>query len=230
MDKIPTPTDHQTAATDIATQLDEPTGHVIKQIERIIENLGEATAYESLAKAQALLAEGGILTQDGKRKRTPAGTYFFLVRGNITAAQHIAIWPEHRLPGHLRPPKYKPPRLPWSEARPLIASALLDPEGTAMSVKLTLIGRPGRIIEKEHVVITTLVSQITPSIPRGVPKAPEKPTVYLVFISRKQWDRVAKTIADDESAQLLVMGHPVLDQKTEAIVVLGQSVKIKDQK
>ena len=227
MSHVVQPQDPETAVIDIATQLDEPASHVVNQIQRIIEQVGVATAYDFLAKTQAVLAEGGILTQDKKRPRTPAGTFFFLVRGSISAAQHRAIWPDHRLPGHLRPPKNKPPRLPWAEARELFSAALHDPQGTAMSVKLSLIGRPGRIIEKEHVVITTLVSQDDPSIPRGVPKAPEKPMVYLVFISRKQWDKVAPKIAKDESAHLFITGYPVLDKKTEAIVVLGQSVKVK---
>jgi len=60
-----------------------------------------------------------------------------------------------------------------------------------------------------------------------VPKAPEAPVVYLVFIARKQWDRVAETLAADEADRLVVTGYPVLDKQTEAIVVLGQSVSTK---
>jgi hypothetical protein len=98
-----------------------------------------------------------------------------------------------------------------------------------MSAKLTLVGRQGKIIEKEHVIITTLTSDRAPSIRRGVPKAPESPVVYLVFIARKQWERVAKALAADEDDRLVVTGYPVLDKQAEAIVVLGQSVTMTSQ-
>jgi hypothetical protein len=217
------PQDPQTAAADIAAQLGESAPHVIGQIQRIVDHLGAETAYAFLDKTKQCLAEGGVLTHDGKRKRTPGGTFFFLVRGGVTAEQHQAIWPQHQLPGHLRPRRSKPPRLSWNEARAAIPDALSQ-QGTAMSAKLTLVGRPGKIIEKEHVIITTLTSDKAPSIPRGVPKAPETPVVYLVFIARKQWERVAEALAADEDDRLVVTGYPVLDKETEAIVVLGQSV------
>ena len=215
--------DPQTAAADIAAQLDESAPHVIGQIQRIVEHLGAEAAYGFLDKTKHCLAQGGVLTHDGQRKRSPGGTFFFLVRGGVTAEQHQAIWPQHQLPGHLRPRRTKPPRLTWDEARTAIPEALSQ-QGTAMSAKLTLVGRPGKIIEKEHVIITTLTSEKAPSIPRGVPKAPEAPVVYLVFIARKQWERVAESLAADEDDRLVVTGYPVLDKETEAIVVLGQSV------
>ena len=60
-----------------------------------------------------------------------------------------------------------------------------------------------------------------------MPQAPDAPVVYLVFIARKQWGRVAEALAADENDRLVVIGYPVLDKKTEAIVVLGQSVSTK---
>ncbi len=220
------PQDPPAAAADIAAELDEEKAHVILQIERIINHLGVEAAYAFLDQTKQCLSEGGVLTHDGKRKRSPGGTFFFLVRGGVTAEQHQAIWPQHQLPGHLRPRRTKPPRLTWDEARAAIPDALSQ-QGTAMSAKLTLVGRPGKIIEKEHVIITTLTSDRAPSIPRGVPKAPEAPVVYLVFIARQQWERVAEALAADEAERLVVTGYPVLDKQTEAIVVLGQSVSTK---
>jgi hypothetical protein len=220
--------DTQAVAAAIAAQLDESAPHVIGQIQRIVDYLGAEAAYGFLDKTKQCLAEGGVLTHDGQRQRSPGGTFFFLVRGGVTAEQHQAIWPQHQLPGHLRPRRTKPPRLSWEEARAAVPEALSQ-QGTAMSAKLTLVGRPGKIIEKEHVIITTLTSDTAPSIPRGVPKAPEAPVVYLVFIARQQWERVAEALATDENDRLVVMGYPVLDKETEAIVVLGQSVTTTSQ-
>jgi hypothetical protein len=136
--------DPQTAASDIAAQLGESAPHVIGQIQRIVDHLGAEAAYAFLDKTKQCLAEGGVLTHDGKRKRTPGGTFFFLVRGGVTAEQHQAIWPQHQLPGHLRPRRTKPPRLSWDEARAASPDALSQ-QGTAMSAKLTLVGRPGKM-------------------------------------------------------------------------------------
>ena len=227
-DKVEKTHDPETAVADIAAQLGESAPHVQKQIQRIVEHLGVATAYDFLDKTKQCLAEGGVLTHDGERKRTPGGTFFYLVRGGVTAAQHRAIMPQHQLPGHLWPRKIKPPRLTWDEAHALIPD-VLSQQGTAMSAKLILVGRPGKIIEKEHVIITTLTSDTAPAIPRGVPKAPDAPVVYLVFIARKQWDKVAEALAADEDDRLVVTGYPVLDKKTEAIVVLGRYVTLTSQ-
>ncbi|MFO7539269.1 MAG: hypothetical protein R6X32_14605 [Chloroflexota bacterium] len=101
----------QAATADIAAQLDESAPHVIGQIQRIVDHLGAEVAYGFLDKTKQCLAEGGVLTHDGKRKRTAGGTFFFLVRGGVTAEQHQIIWPQHQLPGHLRPRRSKPPRL-----------------------------------------------------------------------------------------------------------------------
>jgi hypothetical protein len=133
--------DSQTAAADIAAQLGESAPHVIGQIQRIVDHLGAKAACAFLDKTKQCLADGGVLTRDGQRKRTPGGTFFFLVRGGVTAEQHQAIWPQHQLPGHLRPRRTKPPRLSWDEARAAIPEALSQ-QGTAMSAKLTLVGWP----------------------------------------------------------------------------------------
>ena len=156
----------QAAAAAIAAHLEESAPHVIGQIRRIVDHLGAEAAYAFLDKTKQCLADGGVLTHDGNRKRSSGGTFFFLVRGGVTAEQHQAIWPDHQLPGHLRPRKTKPPRLTWDEARATIPDALSQ-QGTAMSAKLTLVGRPGKIIEKEHVIITTRTNDKALSIPRA---------------------------------------------------------------
>jgi hypothetical protein len=94
-DTVANSPDPQTAVTTIAAQLDESEPHVIGQIQHIVDHLGAEAAYGFLDKAQQCLAEGGILTHDGQRQRSPGGTFFFLVRGGVTAEQHQAIWPQH---------------------------------------------------------------------------------------------------------------------------------------
>ena len=63
-------------------------------------------------------------------------------------------------------------------------------------MNITLIGRPGRVVEKANVVLTSMQqkSDKAPSLPKGLPPLPDEPTTYIVYIARKQWRKVAKAI------------------------------------
>ena len=79
-------------------------------------------------------------------------------------------------------------------------------------MKITVIGRPARVVEQENVVIVGLRSTKVPTLPKGVP-APAAPTTdYAVFVSRKQWATVAEALQDPEDA-LIVEGFPSLDPR-----------------
>ena len=93
-------------------------------------------------------------------------------------------------------------------------------------MKLTLIGRPGKLIDKGQVMLTTMKSTKPPSLPKGLPKPPEQATTYIVFIAAKQWRRVAESIKDPEDA-LIVEGYPFFDERLKTIAVLAQSVTTK---
>ena len=54
--------------------------------------------------------------------------------------------------------------------------------------------------------------------------APAEPTVYLIFIARKQWQKVAAAAKQDENDRLIVAGYPALDKKLGVVGVLAQSV------
>jgi hypothetical protein len=49
-------------------------------------------------------------------------------------------------------------------------------------------------------------------------------TVYLTFIARKQWRKVAAALEADPEDRLIVEGYPALDKKLGVIGVLAQSV------
>jgi hypothetical protein len=238
-------TEMATAVADIAAQLGETKSYAIEQIERVVEELGVAAAYDFLAQTRLRLAEGGVTTQDGARPRTPGGTFFFIVRGRVTIEQHRAIWPDHRLPYRLlrqlpreqptteqptgkRPATNRPPRtrLTWADAAELLPE-LKRKKGTVMSAKLTLIGRPGKVIDRGDVVATVMTVEKTPLLPKELPPPPEEPTVYLAFIAKKQWTKVAAALAEDESDRLVIEGYPALDKKLGVVGVLAQSVTTK---
>jgi len=95
-------------------------------------------------------------------------------------------------------------------------------------VKITLIGRPERVIDRDQVVIATLRGGKAPTLPKGVPAPPAEPTLFICLIGRKQWNRVAEAIQDPQDA-LIVEGYPVLDRQLRGIVVHVLNVTTKKQ-
>lgn len=210
----------QSVAADIAAQLGETNPHAIVQLRRVVKQVGADAAYAFLEQTKECLAEGGVLTYNKTRARTPGGTFFYLVRGGVTAAQHQAIWPQHRLPRHLRPAD-RP--LTWAAATEALP-AVLPSGGECMSVTLTLIGRPGKLIEKGETLVTSLAGGPPPALPDELPLPPAEPTVYLVFMTRQQWAPVAAALEADPAERLVIEGYPALDKKLGVVGVLAQKV------
>ncbi|HMR67018.1 MAG TPA: hypothetical protein PKE64_23660, partial [Anaerolineae bacterium] len=143
----------------------------------------------------------------------------YLVRSQIPKEERWAIWPELA-------PKPKPQPLDW-EARLELVPDLLKQKGVAATMKITLIGRPGRIVEKGEVVLTSMQQKAkSPSLPQGLPPLPTEPTTYIVYIARKQWQAVAQAITNPEDS-LIVEGLPVLDKRLGTIAVFAQNVTTK---
>lgn len=96
-----------------------------------------------------------------------------------------------------------------------------------MAAKLTLIGRPGRVIQAGDCVSTTLQSNgKLPILPKGLPTSPPQPTTFVVYIAAKQWHKVEATLKDFNDA-LIVDGAPVYDERLPGLAVLAQSVTTK---
>lgn len=98
-----------------------------------------------------------------------------------------------------------------------------------MTAKLTLIGRPGRVIQAGDCVITTLQSSgKLPTLPKGLPVPPAKPTTFVVYIAAKQWWRVETALADSGDA-LIIEGVPMYDEHLPGVALLAQNVTTKKQ-
>ncbi|MBK8989860.1 MAG: hypothetical protein IPM39_27995 [Chloroflexi bacterium] len=237
------PPDIPTAAADIAAQLQETHPPAILQIRRIIEQIGLEAAYACLQKALEVEAAGGMLTANNKQRRTPGGTYFYIVRGQLTPEQRQILWPPPQWPSRTKPsesakvpspppsrqsgrqPKSPPPHptLPW-DARETLAAPALAEKGVATTVKITLVGRPGKVIERPDAVIVTLTGRKPPALPKGLPILPEDAvTVFLVYIASKQWQKVSVAMQNPED-KLVIEGYPFMDAKLKVIGVLTQNV------
>ena len=71
------PTDVASTANDIAVQLQETNPPALLQIRRIVEQIGSEAAHEFLRQTLEVEAQGGTLTADKTRRRTPL-RYLFL--------------------------------------------------------------------------------------------------------------------------------------------------------
>jgi hypothetical protein len=93
-------------------------------------------------------------------------------------------------------------------------------------MKITLVGRPQKIIDRGQCIITTLESSKVPALPKGVPAPAQTATPYAIYIGSKQWKKVAEAITDPEDA-LIIEGFPQLDLPTKTIAVFTTSVTTK---
>jgi hypothetical protein len=197
-------------AEQLAEILQEPKVPLLRQV---LRTLGEDRCAAILADTLACEANGGMLTPDGTRRRTPGGVFFQLVKDRATRQER------HRLfysptPGHPKLPAPAPshaqPQVPtWEEVQALAQTL---PQGEA-TVKLTLIGRPAldAIQTRSTYVAFRMQGKAPGPLPKGLPPVPDQqPITWLVVIALRQWNRVKDSLAAHADDTLIVEGHPVV--------------------
>ena len=98
--------DTDDAVTTIAQKLGETEPEPLQRLRAVVDILGPEQALAMCEKALAVEQQGGMLTQDGTRRRTVGGIFFYLVRG--TGNKKVQrLWPR---PRQKRPmPRDNPP-------------------------------------------------------------------------------------------------------------------------
>lgn len=97
-------------------------------------------------------------------------------------------------------------------------------------MKITLIGRPGRVVEQNNCVVVALKGKEPLSLPKGLPTPPANSAItWAVFIASKQWAKVRDTLQKHQADQLMIEGYPLIDPKSQASVILALSVKSVSQ-
>src|SRR5918997_91023 len=122
----------------------------------------------------------------------------------LTYGNADQLWPSREWDRATRG-TYEPPSAPPSA---VLITEIPNATGEARTVKITLVGRPGRIIAKQGYIMTSMEHSKIPSLPKGLPAPPTKPTTYTVYISTKQWQKVAEALANPEDV-LIAEGIPV---------------------
>lgn len=133
--------------------------------------------------------------------------------------------PTPRPPRPPSTPSMHPP-FPWADRHPMITE-LRQEEGVVQKMKITLIGRPGKIRQYQNLIITTMAATPpTSGYPKGVPAPPPEPTHCVVYIGEKQWTKVATAIENPEDA-LIVEGVVAFDARIEGLSVHATNVTTK---
>ena len=201
-------------ATAMADQLGETVGGARATIWRAVRTLGPERAQAFVAQALEAEANGGMLIPDGSRKRTLGGIFFYLVRTQISDDEAMQINRAWRWQQWKQQKRNKqnatdaapapPPRPPfvWDEAAPIIAELTAHP-GDASTVKVTIIGRPTQVVERQGVVVVALRSTTSPTLPKGLPPLPSTPTTYMIFIQQKQWTKVQSAMQQSDDALIV---------------------------
>src|ERR687893_488995 len=198
---------------EIARRLRETERAPINTIARIVRRLGREATLGWVEQAETIEANGGMTLPDGKR-RTLGGVFFKLVKDPLSPKDRYAIFPMQ----HKRPPgvsKAQPATPSSAEPQDIELQDIEIPNATGevRTVKITVIGRPGRITRDPRGFAQgapALAMQQTkvPALPKGVPAPPATATPYTVYIGQKQWNTVADALQQDTEDVLIVEGFP----------------------
>jgi hypothetical protein len=233
-------------AYKIAEQLKETGEAQLQQIMAIVRAMGVVQAWALMMDAIELDQGEGMMVPNGSRRRTVGGVFFHLAytKGQPLPGKTLSRFPAKKVQGSQsapsnkklveqragtspapEPPQPEPiPPFIWEDRITVIQEAEKT-KGQA-SVKITVIGRPGKVEEKGQCVVTVMESTKVPALPKGLPTPPAAPTKYVVYVAAKQWKKVAEAIKDPEDS-LIIEGFPTIDTQTNTIAVFATNTSTK---
>jgi hypothetical protein len=211
-------------AHEIAAQLQEPRTDLIAEV---IHHFGPEKTRELLNETLRIEEQGGLLVDDGSRRRTPGGVFLYLARGRLPISQRLQLFPwspewkretlRRQAADRRRRLTRQDPDAFWQRRLPILLWLVKQrPRGSATTMKLTLTGQPGPIVNQDLFIITTMESTgVTPSLPRGLPTPPPNTMVFLVYIAAKHWRKIEAEMVEGRLREpddlLIVEGYPTYD-------------------
>jgi hypothetical protein len=214
----------------ITEHLQEAEISVWRKVLNVILACGDDFALDMLRDAYITEAHGGLMVTDGSRRRTFGGVWFYLVKQSLPNELREKLFPigPHR-PGHQNQPKKVVEPLPWEDRKGAIRDALKQ-AGEIRIVKVTITGRPGKVIEKPQCVIMTMKDKPrTISLPKGMPTPPKNTTTYGVYVSLKHWNKVKEAIQNPDD-ELIISGHLAYDKEMEMVCIFATEASTRELK
>lgn len=225
----PKPESKKAAARRIADQLEEKDSKPRKQITMIVQRAGIEFSDSVLEEVEKIEAEGGMMIENGERRRTKGGVFFYLARQRLPEDVRDDIFSSWRsLRKKRQTYESQFPSFEFDERGDVVEALLADDRGELSDVRITLTGRPGKIDRREHLVITTMDYQAGDklTLPTGVPDFPTDKVTYVVYVSAKQWEKVAKAIENPHDS-LIVDGLCAFDDEIEQFAVYTTQITTK---
>jgi hypothetical protein len=146
------------AIDEIAAQFGETEDEPKRLIKRALRTLGEERVRAFVAPALEVEAAGGLLLPDGSRRRTPGGVLFYLMRIGIDKKTSRKIFWSHTT-GQGQGPQGSAQDVDTDATATGVmsfdwttfgaaATEAMSGIGEATTVKLTVIGKPGTVVER----------------------------------------------------------------------------------
>jgi hypothetical protein len=230
------PSQHEVAKM-IADQLEETDEKAVAQIHHLVWRLGRTQSLTLLAETLQIEERGGMMLPDGSRRRTAGGVFFLLAK--TKGQKKERPWKgmpkpakpqennaeKHEQKAQAAKPPVTPPAFTW-EDRLSVVQTITAEKGTARTVKITLIGRPGKMVDKGSCIVTIMQENKVPALPKGLPVPQAVTTNYVVYIAAKQWKNVSEALNDPDDI-LIIEGFPQLDAKNNSIAVFATNTTTK---
>lgn len=209
---------------ELAAQLGETAERAREELRRVVATLGVEPARTFLRQALDVEAQGGMLVMSKKRRRTLGGVFFHLIHEQVSRKLRRQIFIPLVGPGGGSHGAQAAPALTADEIATLLLEAKAWEKGSAMTVKITLVGRPGAVQQMGRpgqdapFVAFTIEADPTklPTLPKGLP-AVNSPTTYLVLVATRQWRKVEAAL-NDPADRLIVEGYCSLDPKVSKMI------------
>jgi hypothetical protein len=196
---------------------------------KVLHTLGTDRVTAILTDTLQCEANGGMRTKDGIRRRTPGGVFFQLVKERTTKDERRRLFP-YAAPQGQQQPQRPPTALTWSEANTLMQMLASAPPGEARTMKLTLIGRPGKVETRGQAVVFRMQGKPPGALPRGLPPVPaQTPLTWNVMVALRQWNRVKDSLSTNQEDQLIIEGYPCM-QGSQPVLLAQSCVSMLQQR
>ena len=209
----------------VADRLQETARNPRRLIQDIVNVCGVEFTELMLENALTLYHGEGLMTNDGKRRRTLGGVFFYLVRGALPAKMRDPIFKAEQT-AH-RPAFPKRPGFDWETRQANFNKRSHKQAGKVIDMQIKVKGHPAHIEYRQDVVIVTLKGELSENgFPAGVPQPEDSTTLYYVYISGKQWVKnKGVNLEKNERMALAVEGECLLDEQLGAIAVFARKFK-----
>jgi len=211
----------------LAEVLQEPNIDLLTQVLRILGPDGTTALLMDTLQCEA---NGGMRTKDGTRRRTPGGVFFQRVKEQATRQERRRLFPQLAPQPGRHQPQGQPTVLTWDEVQTLTQTLTTAPTGEARTMKLTLIGRPGKVETRGQAVVFRMQGKAPGPLPKGLPPLPNAPALtWTVMVALRQWNRVKDSVTGNPEDQLIIEGYPLM-QGTQHVLMAQSCVSMVQQR